>query len=174
LRECAGCQKTTLNRAFGPEEIFFKRNIDISHEDIYSPCMPFTFNGIGTSNYGARDFQPDGSYVTTEWFVFVYVPVIPFRSQRIVPNGKNKNYVVYASSGYSILEKTGINVTQVLSVYGWFAAVILPVWAAATLDLWWLAIPSVLVLFAPWLLRKRAIRSMVEQYKRTQMGLGTE
>jgi hypothetical protein len=64
--------------------------------------MPFTFNGIGTTIYGARDFKPDGSYIATEWLVFVYVPVIPYRSMRILPNGKTTNAVVYRSSGYQM------------------------------------------------------------------------
>jgi len=41
--------------------------------------MPFTFNGFGTSLYGARDFQPDGSYTTTEWLVGFYFPVWPLK-----------------------------------------------------------------------------------------------
>jgi hypothetical protein len=143
------------------------------------PCMlpfrmPFTFNGIGTSLYGARDFRSDGSYITTEWFVFVYVPVLPLKSQRVVATGKNKNYVVYSSSGYAIQERTKICIPQILAVYSWFAVVILSFWLASKFDLWWVAIPGVLTLFAPWFLRRRAVRHMVAQYKRTQMGLGEE
>ena len=49
--------------------------------------MAYTLNGIGTTFYGQRDFQPDGSYLTTEWLVFLYVPLIPIRSLRVVYRG---------------------------------------------------------------------------------------
>jgi hypothetical protein len=62
--------------------------------------MPFTVNGIGTTYYGRRDIGPDGSYVTTEWLVFVYVPVIPIRSYRVVPTSESTRAVVYNSRGY--------------------------------------------------------------------------
>ncbi len=45
--------------------------------------MPSTLNGIGTKFYGQRDFSPDGSYITTEWFVFIYIPLIPLKSLRV-------------------------------------------------------------------------------------------
>jgi hypothetical protein len=105
--------------------------------------MPFTFNGIGTTIYGARDFKPDGSYIATEWLVFVYVPVIPYRSMRILPNGKTTNAVVYRSSGYQILQKTGINFLQVLSVYAFFAVFIGSLWAGIALQIPWLCAPGV-------------------------------
>jgi hypothetical protein len=45
--------------------------------------MPFTMNGCGTKYYGHRDDESDGSYVTTEWIVFVYLPLIPIGSFRV-------------------------------------------------------------------------------------------
>jgi hypothetical protein len=35
----------------------------------------FTFNGIGTKLIGKQDTAPDGSFVTTKWFVLVFLPV---------------------------------------------------------------------------------------------------
>ena len=137
--------------------------------------MPFTFNGIGTTLYGKREFRPDGSYITTEWFVGIYIPLWPLESMRIVPTGKNKYYGVYRSSGYVVLERTKLNVRQVLSVYGWFAVVFGSIWVGGTLDVEWFAIlclmTCILTLGAPWFLRRRAINRMVEEFKRTSMGL---
>ena len=45
--------------------------------------MAFTYNGIGKMLYGQRDFLADGSFITTEWFVVLFVPVIPLRSLRV-------------------------------------------------------------------------------------------
>jgi hypothetical protein len=50
--------------------------------------MPYTFNGCGTSYYGQRDRAEDGSYITTEWVTFVYIPLLPIRSYRVLPVGK--------------------------------------------------------------------------------------
>jgi len=39
-----------------------------------------TFNGFGTKIYGKRHFKADGSYLTTKWVVFRWIPVIPLKS----------------------------------------------------------------------------------------------
>lgn len=48
---------------------------------------PFTLNGFGTTFYGKRDFRADGSYITTEWIVLAYLPLIPIRSLRVSYRG---------------------------------------------------------------------------------------
>ncbi len=45
--------------------------------------MPYTINGCGTKYYGRRDQESDGSYITTEWIVFLFLPVIPIGSYRV-------------------------------------------------------------------------------------------
>lgn len=62
--------------------------------------MPYTLNGIGTKFYGHRDEASDGSYVTTEWFTFVYIPLIPMRSFRVLPVGQGTNYIIHRSQNY--------------------------------------------------------------------------
>jgi len=47
--------------------------------------MPHTINGCGTTFYGSADPGPDGSYVVTTWIVFVYIPLIPLGSKRVLP-----------------------------------------------------------------------------------------
>jgi hypothetical protein len=39
--------------------------------------------GFGTGYFGTR-WQPDGSYVTTKWTVFFFVPIVPLGSVRVV------------------------------------------------------------------------------------------
>ena len=46
--------------------------------------MPRAMNGIGTMWYGKALPARDGSYVVTEWVTFVYVPVIPIGSKRVL------------------------------------------------------------------------------------------
>ncbi|MDI1450960.1 hypothetical protein [Polyangium sp. 6x1] len=43
----------------------------------------FTLNGIGFRLYGERDVWPDGSYVATYFFCFVFIPVVPVAAYRV-------------------------------------------------------------------------------------------
>ena len=44
-----------------------------------------SFNGIGTKLYGKRDKNPaDNSYTATKWFIFVFLPIIPIASYRVI------------------------------------------------------------------------------------------
>ena len=78
--------------------------------------MPGTLNGIGTQYIGASDRQADGSFVTTEWFVF-FVPLIPLRSCRVQYLGEQ------SSSGkttnlYNVIEQLSLDTKQVFRIYG--------------------------------------------------------
>src|SRR5271155_5790405 len=41
--------------------------------------VAFIIHGIGTMVYGQRDYWPDGSYITSEWFVLAWVARIASR-----------------------------------------------------------------------------------------------
>ena len=46
----------------------------------------FTFNGIGTRMYGQKDLDlEDGSYLTTLYFVFLFIPFFPISSHWVSP-----------------------------------------------------------------------------------------
>jgi hypothetical protein len=45
--------------------------------------MAFTLNGFGTRYQGTR-WLPDGTYITTKWFVLMWVPLIPLGSSRVL------------------------------------------------------------------------------------------
>jgi len=42
-----------------------------------------SINGTGTVVYGKRDFLTDGSFVTTKWVSFLWVPLFPLSSMRV-------------------------------------------------------------------------------------------
>jgi hypothetical protein len=96
--------------------------------------MAYTLNGIGTTFYGQRDFRADGTFITTEWLVLVYFPLIPFRSLRVRYQGPGKHrwYLGFGSSdNYAIYEKRfPPHWKQVLYTYGYVA--LLAVWAYLT------------------------------------------
>jgi hypothetical protein len=86
--------------------------------------MPYTFNGCGTRYYGNQDKANDGSYVTPEWITFVYLPLIPLRSFRVLPVGRGTNYVIRSSQTYQALRVT-LRWSQVRNVYLFIAPIVL-------------------------------------------------
>ena len=79
--------------------------------------MPYTLNGIGTKYYGRREAGPDGSYVTTEWIVLIYLPLIPIGSFRVCPTGKSTNAIVYNSQQFMV-KRVPVNWPQIRNIYG--------------------------------------------------------
>ncbi len=89
--------------------------------------MAFSFNGIGTTFYGQRDFRADGTYTTTEWFAVFYFPIIPLRSLRVRYQGPGENhwYLGFGSSdSYAVYRKSFPHWKQVLCTYGYVAFMI--------------------------------------------------
>ena len=118
--------------------------------------MPYTLNGIGTRYYGKRDFHADGSYITTEWVTFVYIPLIPFRSLRVRHLGPAEprfSIGVGSSDLYAISEKTTTNWRQVLYTYGFVSLV--AVWTSLVMpfgaDMKEAALGMPIMLLGPWL-----------------------
>ncbi len=87
--------------------------------------MAFTLNGIGTRWYGRRDFRTDGTYVTTEWFVVLYVPIVPLRSLRMKYKGMAESRWFPGwyppRESFAVYEKTLPNWKQVLYTYAYLA-----------------------------------------------------
>jgi hypothetical protein len=78
--------------------------------------MPYTFNRIGTKYYGKRDLGEDGSFVTTEWFVIIDIPIIPLGSFRVLPTGRAMNLFFIKSRDYQV-QRVPLNWRQVINVY---------------------------------------------------------
>jgi hypothetical protein len=82
--------------------------------------MPTLFQGFGTTFLGKRDFWPDGSYVTTEWFVVCLVPVFPLKGLRLKesPRYSTTGYPLFSfSRDYAVMDEGPPHLRQVLSVY---------------------------------------------------------
>ncbi len=78
--------------------------------------MPATWNGIGTTYIGARDRYPDGSFVTTEWFVVLTIPLFPIKSSRVMYLGSSSGWR-RCSSKYLIRENVPNDIRHILSTY---------------------------------------------------------
>jgi hypothetical protein len=140
--------------------------------------MAFALNGFGTTYYGQRDFRADGSYVTTEWVILLFVPVLPLRSFRVIAGPEiGDYYYVYSSrsKSYIIVERLPLVREQVLSVYGLISLAL--VWSSLLVILSilfgapWNTYPGVLAIITvclaslpfsiPLILRKRAKRDVI-------------
>ena len=79
--------------------------------------------GIGTDFYGKTGYNPmDKSYITTKWFVFFLLPIVPLKSYRVIKQaGYGKSYIVAFSNiqHYRIIEEIPIkqNIKQILLIY---------------------------------------------------------
>jgi hypothetical protein len=136
--------------------------------------MAFTFRGVGAMHYGERDYRSDGSHLTTLWFVLFYVPIIPIHTKRIRVTGEVKYYALRPSRTLILLEKTKPDLTQVISAYAWFAAGLAIFITAKIHANWWIAVPGILLLGLPWVLRRRARERMALQSERAAMGFSPE
>lgn len=109
--------------------------------------MAFSFNGLGTCYRGERDFHPDGSYITTEWIVVLFVPLLPLRSFRLihVPEA-DEHYIIYSSKKFLIVERQPIHTRQAFATYGFMLALlawaVLLIWIAAVLGTPWNRYPA--------------------------------
>lgn len=45
--------------------------------------MTTSINGFGRTYYGQRDFEPDGSFITTKWLIMAFFPIAPSGSARV-------------------------------------------------------------------------------------------
>ena len=73
-----------------------------------------TINGIGTKIYGKKNKRPDGSHITTKWFTFFFLPIIPISSHRVKNHEKNDLMQVK----YYFLEDLPLDKTQIIKTYG--------------------------------------------------------
>ena len=89
--------------------------------------MAGSCNGIGTTYYGADDRQFDSSFVTTEWFIILFVPLIPVGSYGVrLASSANMSYgnVRQTFRTYAIIRRLPLNIKQVIKIYAIVGAVL--------------------------------------------------
>ncbi len=63
-----------------------------------SPPKLYTFKGIGTTLYGSTDHDPaSGSYISTYYFIFLFIPVFPICRYRVIPTPGGYRFLGKAS-----------------------------------------------------------------------------
>jgi len=86
--------------------------------------MAFSLNGFGTRHFGAR-WQPDGTYITTKWVVFCFVPIIPLGSVRVLSGalGGHNPFALGFSSGKVVAAP--LDIGMVAWTYAWEIGVVI-------------------------------------------------
>ena len=131
--------------------------------------MPYSFYGFGTTLYGACDFQPNGSYITTEWITALYIPLIPLNSQRVLRSGPTMYRMGSRSTQYRVLKKTRPHLGQVARIWGFALAFPLGLGALVAQEHVVRGLGLVLILavcIAPFLLISRAKKKALDEGKR--------
>lgn len=75
-----------------------------------------TWNGIGTKFYGSKDQDSGDSFVTTEWFVILFFPIIPVGTSRVVFKGTTHGWRIMTNQ-YYVIQKLSMDWQQVFSTY---------------------------------------------------------
>lgn len=80
--------------------------------------MARSINGIGTTFYGQAGFEPDGSFITTKWVIFAYLPIIPTASMRVRYAGEENGFFSSGTS-YEVIMDYPIDIGQVLRTWAY-------------------------------------------------------
>lgn len=73
-------------------------------------------NGIGTTLYGKREIESDGSYISTKWFILLLLPIFPISSYRVLPS-TTKIHFLGQKTDYLRFEKVPLNKKQIINIY---------------------------------------------------------
>lgn len=101
--------------------IFIGLLVAISRYPIFSMRFGFgkdlgSANGVGTTLYGKRDVESDGSYIATKWFIVFLLPIVPISSYRVLPNTPKLHFLMQITT-YNRFEKVSFNKKQVINTY---------------------------------------------------------
>lgn len=90
--------------------------------------MAYWVGGVGSTYYGRTDYDRDGSFVTTEWLILVWIPIIPVGSYRVWPKIEKRDYFVYSSRRYLATRRVPLCWQQILQMYLLYGAIAGVVW----------------------------------------------
>ena len=79
--------------------------------------MAWNINGFGTIYYGNCEKTSDGSYVTTEWLVILFLPILPLGSYRVRPVDEGSRFSLVSFRGNYWARKIALKWGQILRTY---------------------------------------------------------
>jgi hypothetical protein len=86
--------------------------------------MSSILRGTGKRLYGQRGFLRDRSYLTTEFFCVMYLPLFAIRTVRVIPDPKNSS-LPFGRERYKLIAIHKPYFPQVLAVYQCAAATVI-------------------------------------------------
>jgi hypothetical protein len=92
----------------------YKPNLDVS------PNLT-SFSGCGSAFCGATDRQDDGTFITTQWLRFFFIPLVPIQSYRVSYGGRSSSFqgvVITETKQYHIKQHLKLNMVHVSKTYG--------------------------------------------------------
>ena len=78
--------------------------------------MPGTISWKGMKFYGSKAPYPDGTFVSTEWFVFLFFPVFPLGTKRVAYKGSAQGWHRSAAD-HLVIQKLHLDWAQVFTAY---------------------------------------------------------
>jgi len=165
---CVGCGQDEFRPYTEADRLGDERRMYEASRKPETSILTFNLQGIGTTLYGQRDFRADGTYLTTMWLVFFFVPLIPVRSLRVRYQGPGAQ-----GGNYAVVEERFPQWKQVLYTYAYVAFLAgWPYLAGSTafsfspdaldtvLGVTLLFIVCIMPVPAPWILRCAATRRL--------------
>src|ERR1700676_4758195 len=89
--------------------------------------MAYSIWGFGTMFYGEADEMTDGSYVTTEWIIALWIPIVPLVSLCVKSGGErttNLGFYWSRSWAHTILYPVPLQWKQIGKTYAKALAII--------------------------------------------------
>jgi hypothetical protein len=126
----ADAQEWLCSECFKPVPRFSSETTSEDQDIIYAKPKTkemHSFQGTGTSFVGKRDFRPNESYVTTEFYTLMGIPIAPIRSYRVMEGDTTKKDFSTYIHHYTILDETKLNAKQVFCVYAYMAFILFAV-----------------------------------------------
>ena len=82
--------------------------------------MAFSINGFGTTFYGKAAREPDGSFITTKWLIFSYLPIIPLASMRLRYASQDEGFFS-TGTNYHVIMDYPLDILQVIRTWAYVA-----------------------------------------------------
>ncbi len=98
---------------------FFAYRLYAPNLDV-SPSLT-SYIGCGPAFCGATDRCDDGSFITTQWLRFFFIPLVPIQSYRVSYGGRSSNFqgvVITETKQYYIKQHLKLNMSHVSRTYG--------------------------------------------------------
>lgn len=79
-----------------------------------------SYIGCGPAFWGASDRRDDGTFITTQWLRFFFIPLVPIQSYRVSYGGRSSSFqgvVITQTKQYYIQQHLKLKLSHILKTY---------------------------------------------------------